>query len=183
VKPTAIPLTAGGYFNRLKVTCAIFGHKPGNSKSCECVQGGLAKGGAYTHIRHILSCFLGGHQFIRLTDRDNLHEYVCHECGHQLLVPALSDPFEAEAGFMKRPRYWCSLFGHHVRPVSEREGLSEYACACGHSFLKPEKNLSKIKHPLICTLAGHLVRFLLQRDGYAEYVCKWCGHTFCYREA
>jgi DNA-directed RNA polymerase subunit RPC12/RpoP len=59
--------------------------------------------------------------------------------------------------------------------------LTEYVCGCGHSFMKRDRALKRITHPLICTLLGHFVRFLGRRDGYTEYRCSVCGHTFCYR--
>ena len=91
-----------------------------------------------------------------------------------------ADPFERRNSFMKRPRYWCSVFGHRVSAIGERNGLTEYVCACGHSFMKQRRALKRIKHPVTCTLLGHFVRHLDNRLGYSEYVCGICGHTFFY---
>ncbi len=38
--------------------------------------------------------------------------------------------------FKKKVRYLCGLFGHRVRHVTTRDGYEEFACFCGHSFLK-----------------------------------------------
>ena len=165
---------------RTGVMCALVGHKAAAKNSCACLRHRLTTDGTHTHVRHILSCFGLGHRFERLTDRDGLREYICSECGHQLLVPRDQDPFVHYESFQKRPRYWCSVFGHHVKKVAERAGLVEYLCKCGHSFLKRGRLIRKIKHPAICTLAGHFVRFVCCRDGYSEYVCGVCGHSFLY---
>jgi DNA-directed RNA polymerase subunit RPC12/RpoP len=165
---------------RSRLSCLILGHRAANKKSCECLVRSLTDDGRITHVRHILTCFLGGHTYERLTDRSGHHEYICRSCGHQLLVSATADSFETRDSFLKHPRYLCSLFGHKVYPMGERHGLTEYVCPCGHSFMKSRKGLKKITHPLTCTLLGHFVRFLTDRLNYSEYVCSVCGHTFCY---
>src|SRR5262245_22534222 len=165
---------------RTTIVCALVGHKAAAKHSCACLRPRLTTDGAHAHGRHILSCFGLGHRFERLIDRDGLREYICSDCGHQLLVPCDQDPFVHYESFKKRPRYWCSIFGHHVEKVAERAGLIEYLCKCGHSFLKREHFIRKIKHPVICTLAGHFVRFICRREGYSEYVCGVCGHSFLY---
>jgi hypothetical protein len=164
---------------RPKLSCRILGHRAANHSSCDCLEQSLTDR-FITHVRHILTCFFGGHTYERLTERNAHHEYVCRQCGHQLLVPADSDPFETTTSFMKRPRYWCSLFGHQVYAMGERHGLIEYVCPCGHSFVKWQRDLARITHPLSCTLRGHFVRHLEDRRGYSEYLCSVCGHTFCY---
>jgi len=63
-----------------------------------------------------------------------------------------------------------------------RDGFVEYACFCGHSFLKEQKIEGKIRHPAICVVAGHYIHFLSRRAGYAEYVCRNCGHPFCFAD-
>jgi DNA-directed RNA polymerase subunit RPC12/RpoP len=72
------------------------------------------------------------------------------------------------------------VFGHHVKTVTARDGFSEYACPCGHTFLKKRTDLKKITHPWICILAGHFVRFVGTRCGHSEYVCNNCGHPFLF---
>src|SRR5262245_27742579 len=111
---------------RTGLMCAVIGHKAASKNSCECLRHRLTTSGTLTHVRHILSCFTMGHRFARLTNRDGLREYICSECGHQLLVPCDQDPFAHYDSFQKRPRYWCSVFGHHVEKVAERAGLIEY---------------------------------------------------------
>ena len=90
-----------------------------------------------------------------------------------------SDSYAQESAFRKKVRYFCNLFGHHVHRVAERGNFTEYACACGHSFLKPKKNLQTITHPVVCLLVGHFVGFFERRNGFAEHLCRNCGHTFC----
>lgn len=162
----------------MKLTCTLLGHRAANVKRCRCCDVDLSNHRSYTRIRHVLSCFLFHHSYVRLDERDRHHEYVCLHCGHPLLIPS-DDPFAARESFLKRPRYWCSLFGHHVHVVGERAGFTEYACACGHSFLKSREGMEKITHPWICTIAGHSVCFLTARNGYLEYLCRHCGHAFC----
>jgi hypothetical protein len=175
-----IAITHSGSSGRPRFSCALLGHRAAAERSCECLKEQLLEARGYTHVRHILSCFLFSHTFVRLVDRHDHHEYVCKDCGHQLLLSAKNDPFISRPSFLKRPRYWCSVFGHRVSSIAEREGFVEYACSCGHSFLKERKGLTRIKHPVTCTLAGHFVRFVCRRNGFSEYVCRICGHTFCY---
>jgi predicted RNA-binding Zn-ribbon protein involved in translation (DUF1610 family) len=73
-----------------------------------------------------------------------------------------------------------NLFGHRVHAVTERAGFSEYACECGHNFLKRAQRLKRVTHPLICPLVGHFVSHVEQRGSYGEYVCRNCGHTFLF---
>jgi hypothetical protein len=80
-------------------------------------------------------------------------------------------------------RYLCGLFGHRARHVTTRDGFDEYACFCGHSFLKAGESKDppeKIRHPAICVVSGHFIHFLTKRGGFAEYVCVNCGHPFCF---
>jgi hypothetical protein len=70
--------------------------------------------------------------------------------------------------------------GHRVHEVAERNGCVEYACRCGHTFLKPVNGLTRVTHPLACVARGHFIRFVERRAGYAEYVCRTCGHPFCF---
>jgi transposase-like protein len=108
-------------------------------------------------------------------------------------------------GFLHIPP--CGLFGHRVRRVATRDGFDEYACHCGHSFLKEDKpsafapgasafasatadksadkkglSLQKIRHPAVCVVSGHYIHFLAKRAGFSEYVCQNCGHPFCFAD-
>jgi hypothetical protein len=76
----------------------------------------------------------------------------------------------------------CGVFGHHVRLVCERDGYREFACHCGHTFLKADRDLTHITHPAICVVSGHRIRYVASRGGYMEYVCRDCGHPFCFAE-
>ena len=67
-----------------------------------------------------------------------------------------------------------------VTRVTTRDGFVEYACFCGHTFLRSESGLSVVKHPAVCVLAGHWITFVTDRAGYSEYVCTRCGHPFCF---
>jgi DNA-directed RNA polymerase subunit RPC12/RpoP len=117
-----------------------------------------------------------------MVDRDDHHEYVCVQCGHPLLFEAGQDPYAQAVQFEKKVRYLCGLFGHRVRPVTERNGFVEYACPCGHTFLKAQGALTIVRHPFVCVARGHAIRYLTCRAGYAEYVCRDCGHPFCFAE-
>ena len=142
----------------------------------------LRQDGTRTHVRHTLSCFLRHHTYARLADRDGAHEYVCVKCGHPLVYPTGTDPFTDRQLFTKKVRYRCGLFGHRVQAIATRDGFTEYACGCGHSFLKASSGEKNIRHPLLCFFRAHRVRFLARRCGYAEYVCDDCGHPFCFAD-
>lgn len=172
-----------------RLSCALWGHHvdnhvfkaaTGHTRHCRCGAEYLAEDFSVTRVRHTLSCFLGKHHYEKLADRDGCHEYVCTQCGHPLLFDAEHDPYAASTTFKKKVRYLCGLFGHRVRHVSTRKGFEEYACHCGHSFLKETTVSGKIRHPAICVVSGHFIHFLAKRGGFAEYVCVNCGHTFCF---
>ena len=160
----------------------VFRHASGATRTCRCGTTYLPEDGTTTHVRHTLSCFLRHHTYARLADRDGVHEYVCVRCGHPLVYPAEIDPFADRERFGKKVRYLCGLFGHRVQSVAVRNGFTEYACHCGHSFLKPESGARLIRHPLICFFRAHRIRFLSRRCGFAEYVCTDCGHPFCFSD-
>ena len=172
------------------IGCALWGHHVDNHvflaapdpsrRTCRCGAAYLGSDGSLTRVRHTLSCFLGHHTYQHLVDRDNHHEYVCIQCGHPLLFAADSDPYANSAMFDKKVRYLCGIFGHHVSCVTNRDGFVEYACRCGHTFLRPDSEVATVKHPLRCVVAGHWVSFLTARAGYAEYLCLHCGHPFCF---
>jgi DNA-directed RNA polymerase subunit RPC12/RpoP len=174
----------------LRLSCAIWGHvvnngvfkqTPGRARHCRCGAEYLPEDGTTTHVRHTLSCFLRHHTYVRLTDRDGVHEYVCVRCGHPLVFSEGADRFASRERFAKKVRYACGLLGHRVSAVAVRDGFVEYACHCGHSFLKRAvATTGTIRHPLICFFTAHRIRFLARRAGYAEYVCEDCGHPFCF---
>jgi len=161
---------------------AAFRQAAGLSRRCRCGSAYLAEDGSETRVRHTLSCFFGHHTYERLTNRHEHHEYVCVHCGHPLLFHRDADPYTARARFAKKVRYLCGLFGHRVRHVAGRNGFAEYACGCGHTFLKPNAALAHVRHPLACVARGHYVRFVERRAGFAEYVCSTCGHPFCFAD-
>jgi predicted RNA-binding Zn-ribbon protein involved in translation (DUF1610 family) len=174
-----------------RLSCAVWGHQVDNhvferawtsGRRCRCGVDYLPEDGGTTHVRHTLSCFLGHHTYKRLIDRHGYHEYVCVQCGHPLLFRADADPYAGEQRFAKKVRYLCGLFGHRVVLASRRDGFLEYACHCGHTFLKEDRDQSIIRHPLSCTLRGHWIRFVTRRGGFAEYMCPMCGHPFCFAD-
>ena len=129
-----------------KLSCLLFGHKVSNSifsvlrsveKQCNCGVNYLGRS-EETRVSHTVSCFVAGHRYIRIAVRFDHNEYVCIRCGHPLLFRVDRDPYSTEAIFFKKVRYLCNLFGHSVHWVTARNGFHEYACDCGHSFLKPE---------------------------------------------
>jgi hypothetical protein len=67
--------------------------------------------------------------------------------------------------------------------VTDRDGFAEYACHCGHTFLKARGTLEHITHPLICVASGHRIRYVTSRGGYSEYVYGDCGHPFCFAQS
>ena len=175
-----------------RLSCFFFGHKVDNRvfevnedaiKKCPCGRVFLQKDGSETRICHTVSCFLLGHPYQRVGERNGHNEYVCLVCGHPLLFKTSIDLYGRQGSFKKKVRYLCNLFGHDVHEVTSRGGYVEYSCSCGHSFLKPERGLKVVRHPPICTLIGHLVCFVESRGGYSEFLCRHCGHTFCFLEA
>ena len=174
-----------------RLSCQVWGHvvhndvfrrATGRTRTCRCGTRYLDEDGSRTHVRHTLSCFLRHHTYVRLSDRDGVHEYVCVRCGHPLVYAADADPFADRDCFGKKVRYLCGLFGHRVKAVATRNGFTEYSCHCGHSFLKADAGADVIRHPLICFFFAHRIRFLARRGGFAEYVCTDCGHPFCFAE-
>jgi DNA-directed RNA polymerase subunit RPC12/RpoP len=172
--------------------CAVWGHEvdnhrfleeAGKERRCRCGTSYLDKDGSLTHVRHTLSCFLGHHTYQKLIERDEHTEYVCVQCGHPLLFRAEEDPYRESVLFNKKVRYLCGLFGHDVHVVADRHGYREFACHCGHTFLKAERDVTHITHPAICVVSGHRIRYVATRGGYLEYVCRDCGHPFCFAEA
>ena len=63
---------------------------------------------------------------------------MCVRCGHPLLFHEDVDPYTTRLTFQKKVRYLCGLFGHRVDTVATRDGFVEYACHCGHTFLRAE---------------------------------------------
>jgi DNA-directed RNA polymerase subunit RPC12/RpoP len=160
-----------------KITCFLFGHH-GGGRPCRCGADILNTDGSYTHVRHNLVCFFGGHRYRLAGTRNEHNEYVCIQCGHPLLIGRKSDDLPSQGIFKKYIHYSCGPLGHRVHQVGNRDGLHEYACYCGHSFLKQQAGLSKIRHPWICLLSGHSVWYLGRRFGQAEFLCRNCGHPF-----
>jgi len=171
-----------------RLTCKLIGHQvihlfsatKSANRNCACGVSFLAEDETETRVRHHVSCFLGGHSYIKMCERDGHREYVCVQCGHPLLFAAQTSAYAQRETFRKKVRYLCNLFGHRVHSVAERDGLVEYACDCGHSFLKRRQVEDKITHPLVCLFSGHFIRFVTRRAGYSEYLCRNCGHTFCF---
>lgn len=168
-------------------TCAVFGHEMDNRtltsklshpRCSQCREPFLFEDGRVTHTRHVLGCLFRHHTYVRIGARQGHHEYTCLRCGHPLLFEAGRDPYANEAVFAKKVRYLCNLFGHGVHAVGDRHGLTEYACRCGHSFLRAARDLKRVTHPLACTVSGHRVVFVEARGPYREHRCLECGHTF-----
>jgi hypothetical protein len=174
----------------VRAWCAVWGHHVDNNRfraepaashrTCRCGADYLATDGGMTRVGHTLSCFLGHHTYERLTDRDGYHEYVCVQCGHPLLFAADRDPYARRARFDKKVRYLCGVFGHRVVRVTTRNEFTEYACFCGHTFLRREPTVTVVRHPARCVIAGHWIAFVADREGFAEYRCTYCGHPFCF---
>jgi DNA-directed RNA polymerase subunit RPC12/RpoP len=176
---------------RRRLSCALFGHKVSNhvfdtvrlsEKHCNCGMAYL-RPHEETRVSHTVSCFVIGHRYARIAERSGHNEYVCLQCGHPLLFKRKNDPYARTQEFTKKVRYLCNLLGHRVHAVAPRNGMHEYACDCGHSFLMPEAGRLEVKHPVICLFAGHFLAFTEKRGNYDEYVCRNCGHTFYFTAA
>lgn len=170
-----------------RLRCRIFGHRVHNraffehGHTCTRCQEPILQRDAVTHVGHTLACFLRVHTYDLLAERDGHREYVCVRCGHPLLFRADNDPYDGSS-FTKKVRYFCSLFGHDVHHVARRNALEEYACGCGHSFLKGQEALAHIRHPLVCFFHGHRIEWFGSRGMLDEYVCRDCGHPFCFTD-
>lgn len=155
----------------MEMLCTLFGH---DLNGCD----DLVLSNRRTRIRHILGCFFGGHTYTFLGSRNNHDEYMCTRCGHPLLFHKEENTFSSRQTFKKKVRYLCNLFGHKVHPVTQRQSFWEYACFCGHSFLKKDREVRKITHPLACLFAGHFIEKIEDRRNCSEFSCTVCGHTF-----
>jgi DNA-directed RNA polymerase subunit RPC12/RpoP len=171
-----------------RLTCRVFGHRfadhklteaPWREKLCSCGESLLRADGTATHVRHNLACFLGGHSYTKIGERSGHCEYICGDCGHPLMFDRETSTYARRERFRKSVRHRCGWFGHVVHEVTERSGLTEYACHCGHSFLLQAKGLTRVRHPLLCVTTGHRIRLLSQRNGQLEFRCRDCGHPFC----
>jgi len=96
-----------------------------------------------------------------------------------MLFERENSPYARHERFRKFVRHRCGWFGHVVHEVTERCGLTEYACHCGHSFLLQAKGLTRVRHPLLCVMTGHRIRLLARRNEQLEFRCRDCGHPFC----
>lgn len=169
------------------VRCALFGHKVrhtriegGNGAACvRCGAAILDLGNGVSRVAHTLSCFFGSHHYAQLATREAHREYLCERCGHPLLLRTTNSP-PAGGTFRKRVSYGCGILGHRVHVVKAGSKSTEYACLCGHSFVKTKAALTVIRHPVACVMLGHLVGLNEIRGGWAEYVCRRCGHPFCF---
>jgi DNA-directed RNA polymerase subunit RPC12/RpoP len=174
---------------RLPVARTVFGHslrqiKISSAVSTLCGRCGeaiLDQGTTASHVSHNLSCFFRGHHYVHIATRAAHDEYVCDKCGHPLLLELVRVPHENRTNFTKRVNYGCGLRGHRVHVVANGLRGTEYACLCGHSFVKTTSAMTIIRHPLACIVQGHLLKINEVRGEWAEYVCCRCGHPFCFK--
>lgn len=165
-----------------RFACFLLGHHFDNrvlTGECQCGEPLIDANGASVHVRHNLVCLLGGHTYAKLSERNGHGEYVCEDCGHPMLFAIGDSPYASRAHFRKFVRPQCGLGGHDVHAVTERGGMTEYACHCGHSFLLPNQALKVVRHPLICFFTGHRIKPFAREDGVREFRCENCGHPFC----
>src|SRR6185503_20751917 len=171
--------------------CTLLGHKVhhttiANDSATRCARCGVAildRGHGVSRVAHTLSCFFGWHHYVAVARRAAHNEYVCERCGHPLLFELARDPYSSHAKFKKKVNYLCGLLGHRVHVVETGSKTTEYACRCGHSFVKTEKALTLIRHPLTCVVLGHVITFNQTRSDWVEYVCLRCGHPFSFKLA
>jgi DNA-directed RNA polymerase subunit RPC12/RpoP len=173
----------------LRWCCAIWGHAVDNGafaregrRCTRCRAALLADDGTSVRLGHTLSCFLRHHTYREVIRRDDHTEYACVRCGHPLLFRHDADPYRGRVDFAKKVRYLCGLFGHRVHVVTERDGGTEYACHCGHSFVHQPRQQRVVRHPMACVLLGHWVTFVGARGTYSEYACRTCGHPFLFAQ-
>ncbi|HEX4947310.1 MAG TPA: UbiA family prenyltransferase [Blastocatellia bacterium] len=169
-----------------RFACFFLGHHFDNRKSstndagqCPCGEPLLRADDSAVHVRHNLACLLGGHTYEKHGERDGHGEYICTSCGHPMLFVLEVSSYARQDRFRKFVQPRCGLGGHPVHIVTRRDGMTEYACDCGHSFLLPQPALTKVRHPLICLLTGHFIKPFARRDGLREFRCENCGHPFC----
>ncbi len=146
-----------------------------------CHQRFLFEDGRITHTRHVLGCMLRHHTYLRIDRRAGHNEYACIRCGHPLLVAVDRDEHVDALLFPKRLHSDAAPSAMQSTAVTVRDGLTEYACGCGHSFLLAQDGLRRVHHPLVCRTSGHRVAFVQQRGSYREHRCVGCGHPFLYR--
>lgn len=169
--------------------CTLVGHKVDHTqiarKACTpCARCGAAildLGPRASRVAHTLSCFLGWHHYVALGQRAEHNEYVCEKCGHSLLFELGADPYSKLNKFKKKVNYLCGLLGHRVHVVKKDSKATEYACRCGHPFVKEQTALEVIRHPMSCVMLGHYITVNDTRGGWAEYICLRCGHPFYFR--
>jgi DNA-directed RNA polymerase subunit RPC12/RpoP len=183
--PHCLPLVAAS------VRCALLGHKVHHTRIAKnsetickrCGAAILGSGQTLSRVAHTLSCFFGWHHYIPVGRRADHNEYVCERCGHPLLFKSAFDPYSRHNQFKKKVSYLCGLFGHRVHVVETGSRTTEYACRCGHSFIKEPRGLTVIRHPPACVMLGHVITFNQTRSEWVEYVCLRCGHPFSFKLA
>ncbi len=167
-----------------RFACFFLGHQFDNRSTsvtgqCHCGEPLLQADGSAVHVRHNLACLFGGHRYEKIGERDGHGEYICTSCGHPMLFALAVSSYARHDQFRKFVQPRCGVAGHPVHTITMRGGMSEYACDCGHSFLLPQKELTKVRHPLICLLTGHSIKPFARLDGVREFRCENCGHPFC----
>lgn len=174
---------------RFSAKCTLLGHKVDHTRitpkaRTPCVRCGAAildQGPTASRVAHTLSCFFGWHHYVACAKRAQHNEYVCERCGHTLLFELHSDPHSSHNKFKKKVDYLCGLLGHRVHVVRKDSKITEYACRCGHPFVKAQADLNMIRHPMSCVVLGHYIAINDTRGPWAEYVCLRCGHPFCFK--
>jgi DNA-directed RNA polymerase subunit RPC12/RpoP len=167
--------------------CAIWGHAVDNGSFLAsgrvCTRCGtrfLRDDERSVRVGHMLGCFLRHHTYEHVGERHGHNEYACIRCGHPLLFRVDSDPYDLRGRFEKRVRYLCGLLGHRVHEVTVRHTGTEYACECGHTFVRQRRGRAVVHHPAACVLLGHWIEFVDARWGFSEYACRRCGHPFLF---
>ena len=166
--------------HRSRLRCALQGHAVDSTGACPCGVALAQASDQPVRVWHNLRCCLGRHRYCFVVTRDGHNEYRCVRCGHPLLLRSGADLLPRNTIFDKAVHYLCGLTGHRVHTVAERNGGTEYACACGHSFLLHDNRVSKVRHPTVCIIGGHSLKYLDRRAGYEEYSCGMCGHLFLF---
>ena len=173
------------------IACTLLGHKVDHTRIAHdtitpCARCGAAildRGSRVSRVAHTLSCFFGWHHYIAVGTRAAHNEYVCERCGHPLLFESSHDPYSNSGKFRKKVDYVCGLLGHRVHVVTTGPNTTEYACRCGHPFIKNAERSQSDSSPADLCLGWNFVTVNQTRGEWTEFVCLRCGHPFCFKLA
>jgi DNA-directed RNA polymerase subunit RPC12/RpoP len=91
---------SGPFLKRVNYRCGWFGHDvhrvrstaDGYEYACACGHSFVTRLPGESRIEHPWRCFLRGHRIEHLNERYGYTEYICLDCGHPFLYPAVKTP-------------------------------------------------------------------------------------------